>query len=89
MALFWLFLVPVMSGPTAADRSHVNRILTSLMDANEVQSSLASQWEAMVNSSGINASEMESNPQAIMNALKFQQRLFDNQGKLNSESSAS
>ena len=55
-----------------------------MMDANEVQSSLAQQWEAMMNVNGINETELEANPQAVFNVLKFQQRIYDNQGKINS-----
>merc|ERR1712137_1027168 len=53
------------------------------MDANEDQSSLAQQWEAMMNVNGINETELEANPQAVFNVLKFQQRIYDNQGKIN------
>ena len=74
-----------MAGPSAADRSKVNRIITTFLDANEVQASIASQWEAMVCSSGIDGSEAEENPEALLNALKFQQKIFSNRGKINSE----
>ena len=70
----------VMASP--AEKSKVNRIITTYLDANEVQSSLASQWEAMVNSSNITANELEENPEAVFNALKFQQKIFSNQGKI-------
>lgn len=67
---------------TPADRSKVNRIITTFLDANEVQDAIASQWEAMVNSSGITGNELEENPQAVLNALRFQQKIFSNQGKV-------
>lgn len=71
-----------MAKPTPADRSKVTRIITTFLDTNEVQDAIASQWEAMVNSSGITGNELEENPEAVFNALKFQQKIFSNKGKV-------
>jgi len=70
-------------------RAKANRILSTFLDPEDVQkagSEIPSTWNVMLETQGVSYDDVEANPEAAFQALKFQEKLMNKQIKTSSPS---